>query len=217
MKKSVSQIRRICTYQPLLRLVNETLTKENWKTTLQELDQWELSWEAGIDSEEQVGRIGKINGSTATFERALELRKHIRNELSRLAACCCDELRRRRGTDTPKALTWRKALVLPTGERFIEDYAERFGFLAEALEHELGQSTGRVGLLDGVAANHRRLHLSICGCHCGTFFLWEGNWNRKQRKFLNDHHRMDYHNRRNVERKRIFASEHRKQGDPKYF
>jgi len=217
MKKSASQIRRICTYRPLLRFVNETLTKENWKTTLQELDQWELSWEAGIDSEEEVGPIGKINGCTSTFDQVLRLRERMRNDLSRLVAPGCDESKRVTRTDTPKLGTWRKALVLPTGERFIEDYGERFGFLVEALEHELGRPTGDVGLPDGVAEDRRRLHLSLCRCACGTFFLWEGNWNRKQRKFLNDRHRMNYHNRRNVERKRAFARERRNEGDPKYF
>jgi len=216
MKKTISQILRIGAFQPLLEFANDTLTKENWKAALQRLDQRELSWEAGIDSEEEVGPAGKINGYRATFKRALELREHVRNELSRLARCC-DESKGVSGTDTPKTWTWRKALVLPTGERFIEDYAERFGFLVEALEHELGQAMVHVGLPDGLAANQRQLHLSICGCGCGTFFLWEGNWNRKQRKFLNDQHRMKYHNQHNVERKRTFARERRDQGDPKYF
>jgi hypothetical protein len=212
MKKTISQIRRIGAYQPLLEFANETLTKENWKAILQRLDQWELSWWAAIDSGEEMAGIGKINGSTATFERALELRERMRNELSRLAARCCDESRRVRGTDTRKAWTWRKALVLPTGERFMEDYGERFGFLVEALEHELGGSADDVRLPDGVAENHQRLHLSLCRCGCGTFFLWEGNWNRKQRKFLNDQDRMKFHNRQNVERKRDLARQKRAEG-----
>jgi hypothetical protein len=141
----------------------------------------------------------------------------MRNELSRLAARNCGESKQVTRTDTPKLGTWRNALVLPTGERFIEDYGERFGFLVEALEHELRRSAGNIRLPHGVAEDQRRLHLSICSCGCGTFFLWEGNWNRKQRKFYDDHHRMNYHNRRNVNKKRELARRQREQGNPKYF
>jgi hypothetical protein len=217
MKKTISQILRIATYKPLLEFANETLTKENWKAALHGLDEWELSWGAGMDTEQDTGRIGSINGSTATFDRALGLQEHLRRDLSKLAGHPSDDPRRVMETGAAKTLKWRKALVLPTGERFIEDHGERFGFLVEGLEHELGQSAREAGLPGEVSDDRPQLHLGICGCGCGTFFLWDGNWDRKQRKFLNDHHRMNYHNRRNVKQKRELARLKRKQGDLKYF
>jgi hypothetical protein len=215
MRKSVTQILRDGTYRPLLLFVNETLTKEQWKKALQQLDLWELS-EVGVESEGNVARIGKINGSIATFASTLDLQRRMRNELSRLAALCCSQSRWAQKPGTAIGSTWRKALVLPTGERFIEDYGERLGFLAEALEHELEQSWRTVRLPDGVPGDSRRLHLHVCTCGCQTLFTWEGNWSRKQRKFLNDQHRMHYHNTRNIERKRDLARKKRKEGDPKY-
>jgi len=167
----------------------------------------------------------KIGGSCASYQRARKLQASIGEQLDSLTRLCSDQGRLAResnhfGRGADKAWTWRRALVLPTRQLFFEDAGEALNFLAEALELDIKQ---RVKAMQEACAKWGSrwfkpcLHLSRCACGCGKLFLWEGNWRQKQRKFIDDKHRMDFHNRHNVLRKKILAAERRRQGDPSYF
>ena len=216
---------RFYSYQALLGFVNEPLTAENWRARLQEVEAWQLEWELGLESDEDLDRTPEISGRKATYEGAQELRVSLRRQLTELVQLCLHRQRLVReseefGRGGRKAWTWRKALVLPTREIFFEDAGEALNFFAEALEYEIKwrvKGARSAPTKGGRQWLNRRLHLSLCACGCGQFFLWEGNWNRRQRKFLDDRHRMGFHNRKNVERKRIFAHQQYKAGVDAYF
>ncbi len=187
----------------------------------------------------------KIGGLDATYERAEQLRGSLRARLSELVTLGLDRGRlstQSEELERGRARAWipRKASVLPTGQIDFEDVGEKLNFLADGLEYEILwrvragalAHTGRqqrwladqrfFRSLGSIRERERRwllaqLRLSLCACGCEEFFLWEGDWNRKQRRFLDDRHRMRFHNRRNIERKRLLARERRKQGDPSYF
>jgi len=170
------------------------------------VEAWQLEWELGLESSDS-NRKPKIGGADATYEKVKNLQHSLTQQLIQLVELCrnqrrllgeCGEFNRGGG----KAWTWRKALVLPTRQIFFEDAGEALNFLAEDLEYEIKQRVRTVRSAD--TSRRRRwpetqLHLSLCGCGCKQFFLWEGNWKRKQRKFLNDKHRMDFHNRKNLQ------------------
>lgn len=231
MRHDASRILRFHAYEPLLAFANEPLTRQNWETRLKDLDEWQL-FNIGIDAENDSTALPRIDGSVPNLDRALKLRNCLREELERLASLSSNQSELGAEDETTK-MTWRRALVLPSGERFFEDAGHLLNFLAEALEYEIRnrkEAKALVGLSYQVGTRRflrrgRRsgrqwsapqLHLQTCKCGCGTFFLWEGDWNRKERKFVNDEHRMKFHNGRNVERKRILARERRGQGNPKY-
>jgi len=199
-------------YSTLLGFVNESLTEDNWKATLQDVEAWQLEWELGLESSPEDKAVPKIFGVDATYKGARELQASLREQLSQLAGLCLDA---QRLTSEAKVWTWRKALALPTGELFFEDAGEALSFLVERLEYEIRQ---RAKAAESADSRERRrwvkprLHLTFCQCGCGKFFLWEGNWNRKQRKFLDNKHRMGFHNPRNVARKRELARRRRSEG-----
>jgi len=116
---------------------------------------------------------------------------------------------------------------------FFHDAGEALGFLTEALECEIKwcmeaavrRDKGQRDRLKtresfpGDVPEYRRkiivlLHLALCECGCQRFFLWEGNWHQRERKYLNDKHRMDFHNSRNVirKKKKHLASQRRSEG-----
>ncbi len=212
-------------YKPLLSFVNEPLTRRNWREKLHEVESNQLEGKLGLEASEPVKNTPKIGGAVGSYQRARKLQASIREQLNSLTRLCSDPRRLGResedfGRGGDQAWTWRKALVLPTREMFFEDAGEALNFLAEELELDIKQ---RVKATQGTHTKRDSkgltpcLHLSFCKCGCGKFFLWEGNWRRKQRKFLDNKHRMDFHNRRNVKRKRRLAVERRRQGDPSYF
>lgn len=217
---------RFYEFQPLLALANENLTEHNWQQMLRNWDDRQLS-EIGIDEGEGSGESPKIDGVEATLTRALKLREEVRATLVEVVKFCTRGAgtldRQRRG----KAWAWRKALVLPTGERFFDDAGEGFRFLVERLEYKVMRSafatepSGHSPLFGPAKWDDEdlrpRLHLAACACGCGEFFLWQGNWRRKQRRFLNDGHRMKYHNQRNTRTKRDLARRERANGNSAYF
>lgn len=222
----LGKIIRFSEFQTLLALANENLTRDNWEQLLYSFDDWQLG-EIGLDAGERSGERPKIDGQEATLTRTLKLREEVRAgllEVVKLCACGAGPSDRSR---SGKAWTWRKALVYPTGERFFQDSGEGFRFLLERLEYKVVRSAlatapGEASPLFGPAKwddedLRPRLHLAACACGCGEFFLWEGNWRRKQRRFLNDEHRMKYHNQRNTQTKRNPASRERANGNLKYF
>ncbi len=209
-------------YKPLLSFVNEPLTRQNWREKLHEVESWQLEWKLGLEASERMRKTPKIGGAVASYERARKLQVSIREQLNSLTRLCSDLRRLGResedfGRGGGKAWTWRKALVLPTREMFFQDAGEALNFLAEALELEIKQRVKPTHAKRDSKWLKPCLHLSLCKCGCGKFFLWEGNWRRKQRKFLDNKHRMNFHNRRNVRRKQGLAAERRRQGDPSYF
>jgi hypothetical protein len=181
-------------FQPLLSFVND-LTSENWRQALTSFDEQQLfeafGWDVGSE------HLPTVNGSPATYRSAKSLQKDIRD---RLVALTKSEKQQ------PGHWSWRRALVLPTRQIYFEDAGEGFRFLAERLAYEISE------------CGSPKLHLGQCRCGCQTFFLWEGNWQRKKRLFLDNKHRMRYHNERNVENKRQFAWKRRHvDGDGQYF
>ncbi|MGH9739499.1 MAG: hypothetical protein ACRD4X_13085 [Candidatus Acidiferrales bacterium] len=194
MKRTIRSALWDMEFRPLLSLVND-LTAENWRQVLKLFDEHQLfkifGWDVDADRRPQ-----RIDGTPATYASAESLRRDIRNRLAVIAISRQEE---------PRHWVWRPALVLPTREIFFEDAGEGFRFLAERLECEVGER------------GSQKLHLGQCLCGCEKFFLWEGNWQRKKRLFLDDGHRMRYHNKRNVENKRQFAKKQRDAGDERYF
>ena len=211
-------------YQPLLKFVNEPLTPKDWMARVRELEDWQLEWELGLDSCGSPSSTPSINGFRATMKRAQQLQTWLRKQLTGLARLCRDRQRLLRESEPPvrggdRAWTWRRALVLPTMQMFFKDAGEGLKFFVEKLEFEIKQRAGAARTKNKYRRRslNTQLHLSLCGCGCGQFFLWEGNWYQKKRKFLNDKHRMDFHNRRNVERKKKLARRRRKEGHQGYF
>ena len=209
-------------YKPLLRFVNEPVTSENWRRKLQEVETWQLEWQLGLEASDEAKKTPSICGVEATYEEAQQLRRSLRKKLSQLAQLCSDQEKlARESAYSPyrggeKAWTWRKALVLPTKEICFEDAGEALNFLVESLEYEI-KARDRQVRAKGKKKSPRqsnvpkvRLHVSLCAHGCDQFFLWEGNGEKKRRKFLNDEHRMAYHNSRNVERKTLLAPKYRK-------
>lgn len=197
MKRSIRWIIRENEYKPLFMLANE-LAKSNWKETLTFLSASQLFDILGFDAH-GGSPLPKIDGEKANFARARALQSDIRNRLKAIA-----NLSAASESNAPVS-TWCKALILPTGEKFFEDAGEGFRFLAERLEYEVRRD------------DSPKLHLRLCDCGCDKFFTWAGDWARKQRRFLNEEHRMRYHNQQNLENKRLFAKRKRAEGNPKYF
>lgn len=217
MTASASRILRFFEYKPLLDFVNKSLTRDTWQTSLQDLCARQLA-DAGFDPSNELGPLPMIDGSKASMHNAFKLQESMRMELASLAEPRGDESGPEREGDGSKRSMWRKAEVLPTGEMFFEDAGENLRFLAEKLAYEIKtQQLPPLGAEDSRRRKRVQLHLTLCNCGCGTFFLWEGNWNRKVRKFLGRNHRMRFHNSRNVEKKRDFARQQRAQGNTKYF
>jgi hypothetical protein len=211
--------------------VNEPLTHTNWPIMLQEIERWQLG-NLGVDTDNESSIVPPINGSGATYDRALKLQSSLRKDLTSLTTLCRRPPRFFEVCEGAKPWTWRKAQVLPTRQMFFDDAGEALGFLAEALEFEIrwcleaavwsdkGQLSDwvkRQQSFPGNGLEYRRqikvlLHLAICECGCQRFFLWEGNWRQRERKFLNDKHRMNFHNSRNVTRKKNLARQRRSEG-----
>jgi hypothetical protein len=212
-------------YTPLLNFVNEPLSRQDWHEKLHQVESWQLECHLGLEASVRNEEPPRIRGESASYEKACELRASLRDQLNNLCGLASDRDRLTkesresdmlaRGGD--RAWTWRQAQVLCTGQMFFDDAGEALNFLAEALESDIKQ---RVKSTQG---EHRKphsktlrpcLHLSLCGCGCEHFFLWEGNWTRKQRRFISDKHRMDFHNRRtvNVRKKRRLAATRRADG-----
>lgn len=220
-----SKLIREWEYKPLLRFVNEPVTSENWRRKLQEVETWQLEWQLGLGAGDGAEKAPLICGVEATYEEAQQLRRSLRKELSQLAQLCSDQEKlARESAYSPyrggeKAWTWRKALVLPTKEIFFEDAGEALNFLAESLEYEIKARDRQVGV-KAKKRRHRqsnvprvRLRVSLCACECGEFFLREGN----RKKLFVEGHRMPYHNRRYVEKKKLHARKRRAEGHPSYF
>lgn len=210
---------------PLLRFLNESLSVGNWQKQLQDVEAWQLEWWLGLDADKE--ECPKINGVPATLEAARELQASLRRELTELAHVCLDRQRLAKeaeavdyGRGGSRVWTWRKASVLPTRQLFFEDAGEALNFLAEELEYKIKKrfkaSNGPRRKRDREWTS-RPLHLALCACGCEQFFLWVGNWRQKRRKYLDDTHRMRFHNARNVEQKRLLARRQRVQGNPSYF
>lgn len=194
MKRTVQSRLWEMEFQPLLSLAND-LTHENWSQMLTLFDEGQLFEIFGRDMDAD-NCLQRIDGSPATYASVERVQKHIRDRLTALAIS---------DPSQPAPWKWRRALASPTRQVFFEDAGEGFRFLAERLAYEVGEG------------GSRKLHLGHCRCGCEKFFLWEGNWPRKKRLFLDNEHRMRYHNKRNVENKRQFARKKRDSGDTRYF
>lgn len=176
-------------YAPLLGFVNQEPEPQSWRTMLQNLGADQL-FEVGI--EDGSSFVPTIDSRPPTLNSAKSLRAEIRSRMETIA-------HRRRST---KSYSWRSAKVLATGEIFFADAGDWFRFLVERLEYALeGNQQGR-------------FQLGLCPCGCSHFFLSKGH---RERRFLSGAHRMNYHNARNVSKKREFARRKRAEGDERYF
>lgn len=212
-------------YQPLLNFVNESLTRDNWENRLTDVEAWQLEWTLGLEAVKGA-TAPKIDGRTPNLERSRALQASLRKQLTSLAELCRDRKQLSlesvnasagvRGKN--KAWSWRKAQVLPTRQLFFEDAGQALGFLVEDLEYQLKIRAEKIISSEKFSRHLKMLlHVAQCECGCKSFFLWEGNGTRKRRKYLDDKHRMDFHNARNVELKKRLARRRRSQGDPSYF
>lgn len=225
-----SKLIREWEYKPLLRFVNEPLTPETWQQRLREVEAWQLEWQLGLEADDGAAETPPICGVEATYGRAQELRLSLREKLNQLVHLCSNQQKLAHESahfpyrGDQRTWTWRKALVLPTKETFFEDAGEALNFLTERLEYEI-KARDRQVRAKGKKKSYRqsdvprvRLHVSLCACvKCGQFFLWEGNWEKKQRKYLDEKHRMDFHNPQNVEKKKLYARKYRSEGRRGYF
>lgn len=205
-------------YDRLIDFVNEPLDKKDWQARVKLADLWqapELPSDTYYTWEELVSELQKpqwklpmIRGEVPDYGAAQELRRFLRKRLE-------DILNSK--PRKPNAEKSRDARVYASGALAFYDAAEGLEFLTDVLECEVNrgayQYRGRRGRGSMVPA----LHVSLCGCGCGKFFLWEGNGTRKQRKYLDDKHRMNFHNARNVEKKKQYARQRRSEGNSKYF
>lgn len=216
-------------YRPLLRFVNEPLTPDDWRRRLHEVEIWQCEFDLGLEAGSEPKKPPLICGSEGTHEKAQQLQRSLRKKLDQLTRLCSDRQRLARESESlpdrgaKRGWTWRKAQVLPTRELFFDDAGEALNFLVEGLEYEIKQrdrtlrDTPKRRRLLEINVPNVRLNLGMCSCGCRQFFLWEGIWEHKQRKFLDDSHRMDFHNRKNVKAKRDFARKCRSEGRRGYF
>lgn len=198
-------------FRYLVDFVNTNLGRNDWRSKLEVANYWQSSFEDAID--ELIEKLKgsrcnlRVNGRRATLQAAAQLQRELGQRL--------DEIVRR--VNTKATQDGRVAKVFPSGELEFGDAGEGLKFLADALNYEAGRGTyqnkGRRGRRWTVPA----LHLSLCSCGCGKFFLWEGKGAVKRKKFLDDKHRMSFHNTRNGPRKKQHARQRRSEGDPRYF
>lgn len=203
-------------YRNLIQFVNEALGQRDWRVSLILADLWQApDLPDAVTREENVRELQKpewkvptIRGKPATFAAAQALRRDLRTRLEAIAGSKTFRNNSRNG--------W-PVRVFASGELAFDDVAYGLEYLAESLRHEITRGAYQFRGARGRQWAMAKLHLSVCGCGCGKFFLWEGNGTRRRRKYLDDKHRMDFHNARNVERKKQFARQHRSAGDPRYF
>lgn len=199
-------------YRRLINFVNEPLDQNDWGARLKLADLWQApdlpadanTWEQALNELRSPDwPLPTIWGSVADFAAAQALRQSLRKRLTTIADS------RSAGESPERAWTAR---VFASGKVEFDDAADGLDYIAESLRREMKkgahQYKGKRGRRWAMAA----LHLSTCNCGCGKFFLWEGNGIRRRRKFLNDEHRMKFHNARNVEEKKQLARRRRKEG-----
>lgn len=205
-------------YDRLIDFVNEPLDKRDWRARLKLADLWQApelpadtygTWEELVSElQKSQWKLPTIHGEVPDYEAARKLHRFLRR---RLADISSSKLRKSNSEEG------RDAKVYASGALAFYDAAEGLEFLSEVLEREVNRGTyqhlGRRGRRSMVPA----LHLSLCACGCGNFFLWEGKGAVKRKKFLDDKHRMDFHNARNVEKKKQQTRQRRSEGDSRYF
>lgn len=232
--------RQLWDFRHLINFVNQSLDKDDWEAKLKLADLWQApdlpananTWDEALSElQKPTWKLPTVHGKVPDFSKALRLQEDLRKRLEHLAKSKPVRIEVEKNplgrsgrwgylhpvNSLDSADKGRLATVYPSGGVEFDDAADGLEFLVDALQHELDSGAYQYRGMRGRRWTIRPLRLSICECGCGTFFLWEGNGIRRRRKYVDDKHRMDFHNARNVEKKKLLACQRRAEFDQRYF